>query len=71
MAKYSRPAWQMVKEALDELGELTGPTAIQYVRDHYPRDNVNKGTIKLQLIACTVNHTSAHHRGTRRRLLFR
>ena len=59
MAKYSRPVWQMVKEAVEELGELTGPTAVQYVRDHYPRDNVNKGTIKLQLIACSVNHTSS------------
>ena len=59
MAKYSKPVWQMVKEALEELGELTGPTAVQYVQDHYPRDNVNKGTIKLQLIACSVNHNSA------------
>ncbi len=59
MPKYSKPVWQMVKEALEELGELTGPTAVQYIRDHYPRDNVNKGTIKLQLIACSVNHTSA------------
>lgn len=59
MTKYSRPVWQMVKDALEELGELTGPTAVQYVRDHYPRDNVNKDTIKLQLIACSVNHTSA------------
>ena len=59
MPKYSKPVWQMVKEALEELGELTGPTAVQYIRDHYPRDNVNKDTIKLQLIACSVNHTSA------------
>lgn len=59
MAKYSKPVWQMVKEALEELGELTGPTTIQYIRDHHPRDNVNKGTIKLQLIACSINHTSA------------
>jgi len=59
MARYSKPVWQMVKEALEELGELTGPTAVQYVRDHYPRDNVNKSTIRLQLIACSVNHNSA------------
>ena len=59
MAKNRKPVRQMVKEALEELGELPGPTAVQYVQDHYPRDNVNKGTIKLQLIACSVNHNSA------------
>jgi hypothetical protein len=59
MGKYSKPVWQMVKEALEELRGLTGPTAVQYIRDHYPRDNVNKSTIQLQLIACSVNHTSA------------
>lgn len=32
---------------------------VQYVQDHYPRDNVNESTIRLQLIANSVNHTSA------------
>jgi hypothetical protein len=59
MVRYSKPVWQMVKEALEELGDLTGPTAAQYISDHYPQDNVNRNTIQLQLIACSVNHNSA------------
>ena len=70
MPKYSKPVWQMVKEALEEQGELTGPTTVQYIRDHYPRDNVNKGTIKLQLIACSVNHTSARQFDDQNRFLW-
>jgi hypothetical protein len=59
MARYSKPVWQMLKDAVEELGELTGSSAVQYIHDHFPDDWVNKGTIQLQLIACSVNHTSA------------
>lgn len=49
----------MIKEAVEELGDITGPTTVQYVHDHFPDDNVNSNTIQTQLIACSVNHTSA------------
>lgn len=58
MARYSSPAWQMVKAAVEELGELNGNMAYQYIEAHY-RDKVNKNTVSLQLIASSVNHSSA------------
>ena len=60
----------MVKEALEELGELTSPATVQYIRDHYPRDNVNRSTIRLQLIACSVNRTSSRQFDDPNRLLW-
>ncbi len=61
MPRYSKPVWQMVKEAIETLGELNGPSAIQYVHDHYREDNVKEATIQAQLIACSVNHKSARY----------
>lgn len=70
MTRYSKPVWQMVKEAVQELGEVTAKDVRGYIKEHYPEDNVNELTISAQVIACSVNHTSAHHYPDTRRFLF-
>ncbi len=70
MTRYSKPVWQMVEEAVDKLGEITAKSAKEYIKENYPKDNVNELTIGAQVIACSVNHTSAHQYPDTHRFLF-
>jgi len=68
--RYSKPVWQMVKEAVEKIGEVTAKDVKEYIRKNYPKDNVNELTINAQVIACSVNHSSAHHYPDSQRFLF-
>ena len=70
MVRYSKPVWQMVKEAAEELEELTAKDVKEFIRNRYAQDNVNESTIGAQVIACSVNHPSAHHYPDKERFLF-
>lgn len=70
MTRYSKPVWRMIEEAVDKLGELTARDAKEYIREHYSEDKVNESTISAQVIACSVNHPSAHHYPDSHRFLF-
>jgi hypothetical protein len=70
MTRYSKPVWQMIEEALDAMGEITAKHAREYIRKHYAEDKVNELTISAQVIACSVNHPSAHHYPDSHRFLF-
>jgi hypothetical protein len=61
MVKYSKPVWQMVMEAAEELDEFTAKDVKIFIKKHYPDDNVNELTIGAQVIACSLNHPSARH----------
>lgn len=60
----------MIEEAVDKLGEITAKDARDYIRKNYAEDNVNELTISAQVIACSVNHSSAHHYPDSHRFLF-
>lgn len=70
MTRYSKPVWQMVKEAAEKMKEFTARDARESVKSRYPNDNVNELTIGAQVIACSVNHPSAHHYSDRERFLW-
>ena len=70
MTRYSKPVWKMIEEAVNKLGEITAKSAKEYIKENYPRDNVNELTIGAQVIACSVNHTSAHQYSNSHRFLF-
>jgi hypothetical protein len=70
MTRYSKPVWQMIEEAVDKLDEITAKSARQYINEHFPKDNVNELTIGAQVIACSINHTSAHQYSDTHRFLF-
>ena len=70
MTRYSKPVWQMIEEAVDKTGEITAKDARDYIRENYAEDNVNELTISAQVIACSVNHSSAHHYSDSHRFLF-
>ena len=48
----------MIEEAVKKLGEITAKDAKDYIRENYPKDNVNESTINAQVIAASVNHSS-------------
>ena len=70
MTRYSKPVWKMIEEAVDRLGEITAKDTKDYIKESYPKDNVNELTINAQVIACSVNHSSAHHYSDSHRFLF-
>ena len=70
MTRYTKPVWQMIEEAVDELGEITAKSAKQYIREKYPQDNVNELTIGAHVISCSVNHTSTHQYKCTHKFLF-
>ena len=61
MTRYSKPVWQMVKEGAEELGEFTAKDMRAFIKQRYTDDNVNELTIGAQVIACSIDHPSAHH----------
>jgi len=70
MGRYSIPVWQMIKEAVSNLGEATPSDVINYIHTHHQSDNVKVSTIRAHMIACSINHSSAHHYTTSHRFLF-
>ncbi|WFD09780.1 DUF7669 domain-containing protein [Tepidibacter hydrothermalis] len=57
---YRPYVWQMVKEAMDNIGEKATYSEIKkYIHSKY--DNVNDNTINCQIIVCTVNHRTRIH----------
>lgn len=70
MTNYSKPVWKMIKEVLEDSEEAYPLEVIRQIRLKYPNDKVNERTIRAQLIATSVNHTSAHYYPNTQRFLF-
>lgn len=52
--------WQMIKEAMDKIGDKATYSKIKkYIHDKY--GDVNDSTITCQIIVCTVNHATRIH----------
>lgn len=62
MAKYSIPVWQMDLNAMQELNgdhRWVSPKEVERkVHEMYLNENVKSGTIQLQLVFHTINHSS-------------
>jgi hypothetical protein len=62
MSRYSIPVWQMDLEAMKQLDGDNRWVKIQEVKrkvkELYPEENVNDGTINLQIVFHTINHGS-------------
>jgi len=51
----------MVENAVSALGAANTRQVVEFIKSYYPKDDVNKSTISAYMIACSVNHSSAHH----------
>ena len=64
MTRYTIPAWQMVKQALQELGGVNQYVPlidiVNRVREHWKDENVVTGTIRCQIRMRCVNGHPGH-----------
>jgi len=64
MSKYSKPVWQMCKEAAAQLGGkykwIPLLEIVKQVQKNYPEESVNKGTIRDQIFRHCVNCHPTH-----------
>jgi len=52
---------EKIREAVTDLG-LSSPNEIMdWIRKHYPNDNVNTRSYRADIIGCSINHSSSHH----------
>ena len=52
---------EKIREAVTDLG-LAGPNEIMnWIKKHYPSDNVNPRSYRADIIGCSINHSSSHH----------
>ncbi|MBO8140225.1 MAG: hypothetical protein H0Z22_07125 [Thermosipho sp. (in: Bacteria)] len=52
--------WQMIKEAIENLGgKATYSEIKEYIKNKY--GEVNENTLNTQIVVCTVNHPSRVH----------
>ena len=52
---------EKIREAVTDL-DLAGPNEIMdWIKKHYPSDNVNPRSYRADIIGCSINHSSSHH----------
>jgi len=52
---------EKIREAVTDLG-LSSPNEIMdWIRKHYPNDNLNTRSYRADIIGCSINHSSSHH----------
>ena len=52
---------EKLREAVTDL-DLAGPNEIMdWIKKHYPSDNVNPRSYRADIIGCSINHSSSHH----------
>jgi len=50
-----------IREAVTDLGIASPNEIMNWIRKHYPNDNVNPSSYRADIVGCSVNHSSAHH----------
>lgn len=50
-----------IREALTDLGIASPNQIMDWIRKHYPDDDVNPSSYRADIIGCSVNHSSTHH----------
>ena len=52
---------EKIREAVTDLGLASPNEIMDWIRKHYPGDNVNPKSYRADIIGCSINHTSSHH----------
>jgi len=52
---------EKIREAVIDLGLASPNEIMDWIRRHYPNDNVNPRSYRADVIGCSVNHTSSHY----------
>lgn len=52
---------EKIREAVTDLGLASPNEIMEWIREHYPNDNVNPRSYRADIIGCSRNHSSQHH----------
>lgn len=52
---------EKIREAVTDLGLASPNEIMDWVKEHYPNDNVNPRSYRADIIGCSKNHSSQHH----------
>ena len=52
---------EKIREAVTDLGLASPNEIMNWIRKHYPNDNVNPRSYRADIIGCSINHSSSHH----------
>jgi len=52
---------EKIREAITDLGLASPNEIMDWIRKHYPNDNVNPRSYRADIIGCSTNHSSQHH----------
>ena len=61
---------EMIREAIEELGNAKPRTIMDFINRKYPEVEVKKDSFRADIIGCSVNHTSSHHYSGMPKFLF-
>jgi hypothetical protein len=57
----SKPHHVKIREAVQALGSATASEIMNWIREKYPDEELNKSSYRADVIGCSKNHTSTHH----------
>jgi len=52
---------EKIREAVTDLGLASPNEIMDWIRRHYPNDDVNPRSYRADIIGCSINHSSSHH----------
>jgi len=52
---------EKIREAVTDLGLAKPNEIMNWIKEHYPGDNVNVSSYRADIIGCSINHSSQHH----------
>lgn len=52
---------EKIREAVTDLGLASPNEIMDWIRKHYPNDNINPTSYRADIIGCSTNHSSQHH----------
>ncbi|MEM3356616.1 MAG: AbrB/MazE/SpoVT family DNA-binding domain-containing protein [Candidatus Bathyarchaeia archaeon] len=50
-----------IREAVTDLGIASPNEIMEWIKKHYPNDNLNPRSYRADIIGCSQNHSSSHH----------
>ncbi|MFX0117576.1 MAG: AbrB/MazE/SpoVT family DNA-binding domain-containing protein [Candidatus Hodarchaeota archaeon] len=56
-----KPHAEKIREAVTDLGPASPNEIMDWIRKHYPSDEVNPQSYRADIIGCSRNHSSQHH----------
>lgn len=61
---------EKIREAVKELGLSSPREIMEWIKEHYPDEQLIPTSYRADIISCSINHTSRHHYPRKNRFLW-